>query len=224
MAAMGRIAALAAAALLFSGVACAADEATYLYGAVGATRIDPGVNQAASDAALQSLGAPDVDSKLDRWDSGWKILVGWMPSRHVAVEGGFAVLGTATYSAQFTGGTAKTQFRGGGIVFDALGLLPVSDSLSLFAKVGGILASVVTTQNVAAPGNNAGAAPSGNASTITTTTARMLRPNFGAGAMLDVTKNLSLRFEVERFSNVGSESTGGASNIDMISLGLLLKL
>src|SRR5262249_14123687 len=146
-----------------------------------------------------------------------------MPNRHVAFEGGFTALGTATYNAQFTGGAAKTEFRGGGIVFDALGLLPVSDSLSLFAKVGGIAANVVTNQNVSAPGNNAGAAPSGTATSITTTNARMLRPNFGAGAMLELTNNISLRFEVERFSKVGNDTTG-ISNIDMISLGLLLKL
>jgi len=222
MAAMGRIAALAA-ALLFAGAASAADEATYLYGAVGVSRTDPGIDQAASDAALEALGAPDLTSKLDRWDSGWKIMVGWMPSRHVALEGGFAVLGTATYTANFTGGAAKSEFRGGGIVFDALGLAPVNDSLSLFAKVGGIAASVVTTQTVAAPGNNAGASPGATATTTTTTNARMLKPNFGVGAMLDLTNNISLRLEVERFSKVGNETTG-VSNIDMISLGVLLRL
>jgi len=222
MAAMGRIAALAA-ALLFAGAASAADEATYLYGAVGATRTDPGVDQAASDAALRELGAPDVSSKLDRWDSGWKIMVGWMPSRHVALEGGFAVLGTATYNAHFTGGEAKTEFRAGGVAFDALGLLPVSDSLSLFAKVGGIAASVVTTQTVSPPASNANPGPSGAVTSTITTNARMLRPNFGAGAMLDLTRNISLRLEVERFSNVGNETTG-VSNIDMISLGVLLRL
>ena len=222
MAAMGRIAALAA-ALLFAGAASAADEATYLYGAVGVTRTDPGVDQAAADASLKALGAPDVSSKLDRWDSGWKIMVGWMPSRNVALEGGFAVLGTATYDAQLTGGAAKSEFRAGGVVFDALGLLPVSDSLSLFAKVGGIAASVVTTQTVSPPGQNTNPGPSGTTTSTTTTNARMLRPNFGAGAMLDLTRNISLRLEVERFSNVGNETTG-VSNIDMISLGLLLRL
>ena len=218
---MGRIAALAA--FLFAGAAHAADETTYLYGAVGATRIDPGFDQAANDAALQALGAPDVSSKLDRWDSGWKVMVGWMPTRYVALEGGFTVLGTATYNAQFAGGAAKSEFRAGGIAFDVLGLAPVSDSLSLFAKVGGIAASVVTTQNLSPPGQNAGPGPVGTTSTTTTTNARMLRPNFGAGAIFDFTKNISLRFEVERFSNVGNETTG-RSNIDMISLGLLLKL
>ena len=210
---MGRTAALAA-ALLFAGAALAADETTYLYGAVGATRTDPGFDQAASDAALRTLGPTDVSSKLDRWDSGWKIMVGWMPSRHVALEGGFTVLGTATYTAQFTGGAAKGEFRAGGIVLDALGLAPINDSLSLFAKVGGIAASVVTSQSVTPPGGVENA---------TTTSARMFKPNYGAGAILDFTKNVSLRFEVERFSKVGNASTG-ISNIDMISLGLLLKL
>jgi hypothetical protein len=99
----------------------------------------------------------------------------------------------------------------------------VSDSLSLFAKVGGIAASVVTTQTVSPPGQNTNPGPSGTTTSTTTTNARMLRPNFGAGAMLDLTRNISLRLEVERFSNVGNETTG-VSNIDMISLGVLLRL
>jgi len=221
MAGMGRIAALVA--FLFAGAAQAADETTYLYGAVGATRIDPAFDQAANDAALQALGAPDLSSKVDRWDSGWKVMVGWMPSRYLALEGGFTVLGTATYNAQFTGGAAKSEFRAGGIAFDVLGLAPVSDSLSLFGKVGGIAASVVTNQSLTPPGQNAGPSPIATASTSTTTNARMLRPNFGVGAIFDYTKNISLRFEVERFSRIGNDTTG-ISNIDMISLGLLLKL
>src|SRR5215472_7141748 len=151
MAGMGRIAALVA--FLFAGAAQAADETTYLYGAVGATRIDPAFDQAANDASLQALGAPDVSSKVDRWDSGWKVMVGWMPSRYLALEGGFTAIGTATYMAQFTGGAAKSEFRAGGIVFDVLGLLPVSDSQCVFGKVGGIAASKVVKKSVTPPGD-----------------------------------------------------------------------
>jgi hypothetical protein len=157
---------------------------------------------------------PDVSSKLDRWDTGWKILVGWMPRRYVAFEGGFTALGTATYNAAFTGGAAKSEFRSGGIVFDILGLAPIGDSFSLFAKAGGIAASVVTNQSATLP---SGAFSSSN------TNARMLRPNYGAGAIWDFAKSFSLRLEAERFSRIGDEATG-ISNIDMISLGLLLKL
>jgi hypothetical protein len=213
MAAMGRIAALAI-ALLLAGAAQAADEAIYIYGAVGAVRTDPGFDQAANDAALQALGATDVASKLDRWDTGWKIMVGWMPNRHFAVEGGFTALGNATYSAQFTGGQAKSEWKSGGIIFDVLGLAPVSDSFSFFAKVGGIAASVVTNVSVTPPGG---------VESDSTTSARMFAPNYGAGAIWDFAKSVSLRFEVERFSHVGNDSIG-RSNIDMISLGLLLKL
>jgi len=211
---MWRIAVFAA-ALLSAGAVRAADETTYLYGAVGMVRTDPGVDQAATDAALLSAGATEFSSKLDRWDSGWKIMVGWMPSRYFALEGGFTVLGSATYMAQFTGGQAKSDFKSGGILFDVLGLAPLSDSFSLFGKVGVLAASVVTSQSVTPPGS------------LTTNTtgvsARMFAPNFGAGAIYDFTKNASVRFEVERFSRVGSDATG-VSNVDMISLGLLLKL
>src|SRR5262245_4770791 len=213
MAPMWRIAVVAA-ALLSAGAVRAADEATYLYGAVGVVRTDPGIDQAAADAALLGLGATEFSSKLDRWDSGWKIMVGWMPNRYVALEGGFTALGTATYNAQFTNGQAKAEFRSGGILFDALGLVPVSDSFSFFGKVGIIAANVVTNSSVTPPG---GVASTTNAS------ARMFKPNFGAGAIYDFTTNASVRLEVERFMHLGNETTG-VSNVDMISLGFVLRL
>jgi len=213
MGAMGRIAALAI-ALSLAGAARAADEVTYLYGAVGVVRTDPGVDQAAADAALLGAGVTEFSSKLDRWDSGWKIMVGWMPNRHVALEGGFTALGTATYTAQFTGGQAKSEFKSGGILFNALGLAPVSDSFSFFGKVGVIAANVVTNQTVTLPG---GTPSTSNAS------ARMFKPNFGAGAIYDFAKNASVRLEVERFLHLGNDTTG-VSNVDMISLGLVLRL
>jgi len=214
MAPMWRIAVLAA-ALWYTCAARAADEVTYLYGAVGMVRTDPGVDQATTDAALLSAGATEFSSKLDRWDSGWKIMVGWMPSRYFALEGGFTALGTATYTAQFTNGQAKSDFKSGGILFDALGLVPLSDSFSFFGKVGVIAASVVTNQSVTPPG---GLTP--NTSGVS---ARMFAPNFGGGAIYDFTRNASVRLEVERFSRVGTDATG-VSNVDMISLGLVLKL
>ena len=210
---MGRIAALAI-ALSLAGAARAADEVTYLYGAVGTVRTDPGVDQAAADAALLGAGATEFSSKLDRWDSGWKIMVGWMPNRHFALEGGFTALGTATYTAQFTNGQAKSEFKSGGILSNALGLVPVSDSFSFFGKIGVIAANVVTNQTVTLPG---GTPTTSNAS------ARMFKPNFGAGAIYDFAKNASVRFEVERFSHLGNDTTG-VSNVDMISLGFVLRL
>lgn len=214
MAPMWRIAVVAA-ALLSAGAVRAADETTYLYGAVGVVRTDPGIDQAATDAALLATGATEFSSKLDRWDSGWKIMVGWMPNKYLALEGGFTALGIATYQAQFTNGHAKSEFKSGGILFDALALAPISDTFSFFGKLGVIAANIVTTQSVTPPG--AAAANVSNAS------ARMFKPNFGVGAIYDFTKNASVRVEVERFQHLGNDTTG-VSNVDMISLGLLLKL
>jgi len=205
----------------FCGAARAADETTYLYAAVGYVKTTPGIDKGASDAALTAGGATELSSLVDQTDSGFKVMIGWIPSRYFALEGGFASLGSASYAATFntalgTGGTAKSEFRAGGIIFDALGIAPVSDAFSLFAKLGGIAASVVTNQSVTLPGP-----------TPTTTTssggARMFRWNYGVGAMYDFTRNASVRLEVERYPSVGNDATG-KSNIDMVSLGLLLKL
>jgi hypothetical protein len=205
--------------LAFCGAARAADETTYLYAAIGYVKTDPGIDKAASDASLVAGGATELSSNLDQTDSGFKVMIGWMPSRYLALEGGFASLGTATYTATFntaagTGGTARSEFRAGGIIFDALAIAPVSDAFSLFAKFGGIAASVVTNQTVTPPGGTP---------TTSNATARMFKPAYGAGAMYDFARNASVRLEVERFPHVGNETTG-KSNIDMVSLGLLLKL
>jgi hypothetical protein len=213
MAAMWRIAAFAV-ALFSAGALRAAEETTYLYGAVGVVRTDPGIDQAAADAGLLAAGATEFSSKLDRWDSGWKIMVGWMPNRRFALEGGFTALGTAAYNAAFTNGQAKSEFKSGANLFDPLGLAPLSDSFSLFAKLGGIAASVVTNQSVTLPGGN---------TANTSASARMLAPNFGVGAIYDFARNGSVRFEVERFQHLGSDATG-VSNVDMISLGFVLRL
>jgi hypothetical protein len=209
---MGRIAALAI-ALSLAGAARAADETTYLYGAVGTVRTDPGVDQAAADAALLGAGATEFASKLDRWDSGWKIMVGWMPNRHFALEGGFTALGTATYMAQFTNGQAKSEFRSGGILFDALGLAPVSDSFSFFGKVGVIAANVVTSQTVTLPGG----------------TEHLQRERAHVQAELRRRRDLRLRQERlgahrgRALPAPGNETTG-VSNVDMISIGFVLRL
>src|SRR5262245_65783340 len=135
MAPMWRIAVVAA-ALFYACAVNAADEVTYLYGAVGVVRTDPGIDQAAADASLIASGATEFSSKLDRWDSGWKIMVGWMPNRHVADEGGFTALGTATYNAEFTNVQAKNEFRYGGILFDAHGFVQVRDCMSVIGEAG----------------------------------------------------------------------------------------
>src|SRR5262245_57188057 len=109
MAPMPRIAALAV-ALLLAGAARAADDTTYLYGAYGYIKTDPGVDKDATDAALQAGGAANLMSTVKQTDSGFKVQFGWMPNKYLAFEVGFAALGTATYDAVFDGGTSKKEF------------------------------------------------------------------------------------------------------------------
>jgi opacity protein-like surface antigen len=198
-----------------AGARAADQDLLYLYGAAGSVRTDPGINQADTDALIQAGGATNPESSVNNIDTGFKVQVGWMLSRHFAFEAGYAGLGSSRYRATFTDGSAKVDFKAGGIVFDILGLAPVGGDVSLYGKAGLIAANVVTTLTVAGPTGT---------TTRSSTNNSTFRPNYGVGVIYDVSKIIKLRFEVERFANLANDASSHASNMDMISLGLMLRL
>lgn len=207
----GRTAILAF-ALLSAGAARAADDGTlYLYAAMGAARTLPGIDQESTDAIVQSTGPTDVSSSVHNGDIAYKLQLGWSPNKNFAIEAGYVNLGTVNYNATFTGGTAMADFKVKGLVLDLVGIAPIGNVFSVFGKFGYIGARVATSLNVT------GLAPVSSRSEDT-----MVKPNFGVGVMYGSSKSALVRIELERFSKLGSDSTGGTSDTNMISVGLVL--
>lgn len=183
----------------------------YVMGAVGRTSLD--VNKGDIDNAVRSAGATALSSSLDKNDTGYKVQLGYQVNPYFAVEGGYVNLGKANYRASFTGGTANAEVKADGWNIAALGIYPFNDQFSIFGKLGVIDAKVTASATATGP---AGSATASDSST-------KLKPNYGIGAMYNVTKAVAIRAEYERFNKLGNSSTTGEANIDLLSLGVSYK-
>jgi len=188
-------------------------EGLYLYGAVGGTNADPGIDKDQTDAVLRSAGATNLRSEVTNDDVGLKVLFGVMFNPNIALEFGYASLGTITYRATFSGGTAKEDAKADGPVLALVAMAPITARVSLFGKVGAIRATVKDRISVTGPG---GAFSDSVSDTH-------WAPNFGGGAMIRVLDKLSVRLELEKFSNLGNSDTTGQSDVIMFSAGALVR-
>lgn len=187
----------------------------YVVGSLGQSKFN-GVNQGNYDAALNNSGGAVQSSNLKDTDTGFKLLLGHQFTPNFALEGGYVDLGKAKYNAALSDGNASANYKSYGAVLDAVGIMPLSNGFSLFGKGG--LYYGRTSLDVSNSSAAAGGAFSGLNSTWKTSL------NYGAGVSYELSKNLSLRGEYERFSHVGDNiETGGKSNVDLLSVGLALK-
>ena len=165
------------------------------------------------DSALTSAGASGLSSSLDKHDTAYKLQLGYQFTPNWAVEGGYVDLGKFDYRANFTGGSANGQAKATGWNIAGVGTYPINEQFSVFGKLGMIDAKV--KENVFASG------PVGTASGSESAT--KWKANFGAGVTYNVSKNLGVRAELERFDKLGDNGKTGESNVNLLSLGVAYK-
>lgn len=76
------------------------------------------------------LGACDVT------DHSWNLTVGYQFNRHFAIEGGYADFGESTVSGTLVGVPATVRAETTALELVGVGLLPLTDKFSLYAKLG----------------------------------------------------------------------------------------
>jgi len=196
-------------------VSSAYAENLYVVGSVGQSDFK-GVNEAKYDATLNNSGGAVQSSSLSSTDTGFKLLLGHQFTPNFALEGGYVNLGKAKYNAALADGNASANYKNSGAVIDAVGIVPLTNEFSLFGKGG--LYYGKTSLDVSNGSAAAGSAFSGLDNTWKTSL------NYGAGVSYAINQNVSLRGEYERFSHVGDNvSTGGKSNVDLLSVGIVAK-
>lgn len=141
-------------------------------------------------AGLNAIGR----SVLDDSDQGFKVFGGYRYNKNIAVEVSYANLCDLEVSDISLGGVRSET---SGYSLSAVGLLPVTEQIDLFAKVGAFIWSVDGYSNAARMRGNDGSDMTYGIGTAYT---------FGL---------VTLRAEVERFEI-------GSNNIDMVSAGLSL--
>ncbi len=211
------------AGLLFGGAAQAAEGGWYLVG-FGGEASTKNVDQGELDQNLidffgsGGLTVVDATSNLDDSDTGFGLAVGYQVNENFATELAYVDLGEFDYQAAgtVTDGLADYPASFGlsqsaaGPVFSVLGIVPIGERFSVFARVGLALMSVDADANV----DIDGVADSGSASTD--------RSNgvYGLGGEFNLSGRFGIRLEWNRYAGVGSEDITGDTDIDLISLGL----
>ena len=172
-----------------------------------------------SDDFLQVEGATasTLNDKKET-DIGYKIYAGYRFHRYFAVEGGYTDFGKFHVERDVVFpafGILREELKISGWHLDALGVLPLGTSFSLFGKVGAIYNRVqgsFTTSGavVLAPGESANQTHTG------------VNLKYGLGAAYDFTDSVGVRAEWERASQLGDDKVG-KGDVDLMSVGLIVR-
>lgn len=197
---------LLALSLLSSSVALAADDGWYVGGNYGESRANT-INVRIIDALI-GRGFTTQSLNDDEVDRGYKVFAGFKLNDNFAVEGGYFNLGKFRYQAQMlplavVRGDQKTD----GINFDLVGMMPVSDKLSVFARAGAVYAQ--SRERRWETGSTINFYDHGRENDLSY--------KFGAGVQYDLTNALALRLEAERYRI--DDLGGSKSDIDLFSVG-----
>jgi OOP family OmpA-OmpF porin len=198
---------LAAGLLLLAGALPAHANDWYVYGAISQSNVV--LDKGALDTTLTNHGATGLSSDKSGTDNQWRLQLGYWFSPYFAIEGGYIDLGKASYTANYTGGSASADWKSGGIDLAALGTLDVDWGFSVIGKAGLINTKTTTTwSNTGLTGM-----PVGDVNKT------QIRPFIGIGAGYELTPKSLLRLEFERFFKVGEAGTTGQGEINTFSLG-----
>jgi OmpA-OmpF porin, OOP family len=157
-----------------------------------------GLSLGQSKADDACTGVSGLGISCDDKDTAWKILGGYQFNRNFAVEFGYTDLGEV--SASGPGGSASIETTAFEVV--AVGMMPIADKFSIYGKLGMYR------------GETDASGPGGSISESTTDL------TFGVGVRYDFTRNLGVRAEWQKYSDVGGGDIGEA-DIDVISVGVI---
>jgi OmpA-OmpF porin, OOP family len=176
------------------------------------------------------LSAAAVDSDLDDTDKGWGVHIGYRITRYVAVEVGFIDLGEFFYEnamaltvddgpggfpAQTIDAASDLRLTSSGPFASVLGMLPITDAFDIHARGGLIFADTRA---------RARSIVEDDPDTFSSFEAKDRSRDFfaGIGASWNINPSYSLRFEYQKFLDVGDDDTGEA-DADYINFAILFR-
>lgn len=192
---------------LFVGQAVAADNGWYVGGSLGQSKADVSASDVKS--ALEAAGATGVVASVDNTDTSWKIFGGYQLNKNLGFELGYLNLGTLSSSATYVtpaGSPVRASGDGDGFEFSVVGTLPVTETISIFGKVGVFVWNVDATATTSLRTVSV----SDDGTDLT----------YGLGANWQFMKNVSARAEWQRFNDIAN---GGNSSVDMYSVGAVFR-
>ena len=206
--------ALAMAALLATGAAQAqrADPA-YLYGGLSAGSARGNFDEPRIAGQVLGAGSGVASTSRSGRNTAWRVFAGYQFNPNLALELGYHDLGKFGFDATTTpSGTLRGEMKFVGASFDVLGMVPIGDSLSLFARAG-------------AHWTRSRGQFSGTGSTVVidpTPSRRTTNGKYGVGMQFAFTPSLLMRAEAERYR--ANTATGTRGDINVLSVSLVMPL
>ncbi|RUO69298.1 OmpA family protein [Pseudidiomarina salinarum] len=191
--------------------AVATDQPGWYLGAGGG----PARATIAKDEIIADLANSGFETSVFRFDDrefGYKIFAGYKFNQHFALEGGYFNLGEFNYTATTVPAGTKTgelDFRGWNL--DLIGMYPLTERSSLFARIGAHN-SKSTVDFVGTGAVNVFTPHYQKTST---------HYKVGAGYQYQVNDSVALRFEVERYRM--DDAVGNRGDIDLYSVNVLFR-
>lgn len=154
-----------------------------------------------------------TNSIIDRErDTGYKIFGGYQFNRNFAVEGGYFDLGKFGFTANTTpAGTLDGNIRLRGLNLDLVGILPITEKFSAFARAGVNYAEARDSFSGTGAVNVLNPNP----------TKRDTNYKVGVGLQYAFTEALAMRLEAERYRI--NDAVGNRGDIDLFSVGLVYR-
>lgn len=199
------------ATLIVAPTAFAANAGGYVGAGVGGTTAKDFPSGATFDAELAAQNIL-ASSSADDTDTGWKLFGGYKFNQYLAAEGSYANFGKQTIDSNVTSpfvGTIDTTWKAQALAVSGVGILPLAYSIDLFGKLGLQYWKVDLSST-----------PSVGAVGYQSESEKGTDYIFGVGAGYNVTNNIAVRAEWERYNNIGDTSTTRESDMDMWSLGV----
>jgi hypothetical protein len=199
----------------------------YGAGFVGMTsyEADPSENEQSLENILISNGIAiqnmEHDTELD--DISYQISFGYRFNRYFAAEVGLAQYGEMVTDssaeldfddgAGFVPADASLGFSAGGVLFSALGFLPINDKFEVYGRAGFLFVSADRELSIKAEGQpTLSGSIDGNSQ----------QPVFGVGFGWNINVMYTIRAEYQMIDGLGSDETG-SEDADNISLGLIVR-
>jgi OmpA-OmpF porin, OOP family len=163
-------------------------------------------------------------SQLDETSTEFHGLVGYRFSPYYGFELAFADIGKLSYSATMTlsggglpspsAGVISGEVSSKGPILSVIGSVPLAKRWEVFGRVGLFYAD--TTIGVAA--SVLGAGSSSSISAHSTDWA------LGVGGAFNASRRFSIRLQYQKLKNVGDPDQTGEGDVDVVDLGLMIRL
>ncbi len=172
-----------------------------------------GQNSARFDSNDFATGLAAVTETQDKKETAYKLFVGYDFSKFLAVEAGYANLGTPTYRYAFGAFTGAAEMDQSALFVAAKGTFAVNERFGVFGKLG------LTRNKAEVTGSTNSPALDALVGTPFSASKSKVRPLIGIGAEWNMNKNLSLRAELEDFGKFGDTNTTGVTKARLFSIG-----